>query len=270
MRIGIVGDIHANALALEEALDVVQSRPIDQLVFLGDLLTYGPEPQLVIDTIAEETEAGAILLLGNHDAMYYDLLRGEDSYYDGLPPWIRESVDWTLGRIEPSTFYGLPFKQDWIWKCLVAAHANPFPADVSGVPDWRYVNKPQDYGDAARTLRDRDLRIGVFGHTHRSRIVEWPSRRGLNDENRKALYAWRPAGFEDALIVNAGAIGQPRSKGPPATVCWVTVEELDGDEFEVDVDIAAVSYDVQQHVDSLQGLPLSKGTIEAMSRFFQT
>lgn len=262
MRIGVVGDIHANALALEEALDVVQSRPIDQLVFLGDLLTYGPDPQFVIDMIAEETEEGAILLLGNHDAMYFDLLRGEDSYYDGLPPWIRESVDWTLSKIEASEFYNLPFRQDWVVEPLIAAHANPFPPDPTGVPNWRYLNRVEDYADAARALRDRDLRVGVFGHTHRARIVEWPSRRGVNDETRKALYAWRPAGFEDALIVNAGAIGQPRSKVVRSTVCWITLDE------EIDVDIAPIEYDVREHLESLAALPLSRGTVEALSRFF--
>lgn len=263
MRIGVVGDIHANALALEEALYVVQSRPLDQLVFLGDLLTYGPDPQLVVEMIQEEIEEGAVLLLGNHDAMYYDLLRGEESYYDGLPPWIRESVDWTLSKIDASEFYALPFRQDWVCDPLIAAHANPFPPDASGVPNWRYLNKPQDYADAARALRERDLRVGVFGHTHRARIVEWPSRRGMSEENRKALYAWKAEGFDDALIINAGAVGQPRSQAAIATVAWVTLED------EVDVDISPVEYDVKAHLEALAALPISRGTVEALSRFFQ-
>jgi diadenosine tetraphosphatase ApaH/serine/threonine PP2A family protein phosphatase len=266
MRIGVVGDIHANARALEEALDVVQSRPIDQLVFLGDLLTYGPDPQRVLEIVADEAADGAILLLGNHDAMYFDLLRGDDSYYEGLPAWIRESVDWTLRQLgDGEELYELDFRQDWVVDTLLAAHANPFPADAAGFPDWRYLNHANDYADAARALRERDLRIGVFGHTHRARIVEWPSAKGFGDEQRRSLYAWREKDPGDAVIVNAGAIGQPRSKGvgPKATVCWVSLED------EVDIELMPVEYDVAGHLESLQGLPMSDATIEKLSSFFQ-
>lgn len=263
MRLGVLGDVHANARALREALDVVQSRPIDQLLFLGDLLTYGPDVDEVLDLVEEETGDGAILLLGNHDAMYLDLLEGEQGYFDGLPLWIRESVDYTLARLDGERFRGLPFAREFVHGPLLAAHANPFDAEPSGEPNWRYLNQVDDYADAAQALRERDLRVGVFGHTHRVRIVEWPSGRGVTDERRTALYAWKALGLEDALILNAGSVGQPRSKGPPCHVMWVTVEE------EVDVDVAAVPYAVEEHVRALHALPVSAPTIEALTRFFR-
>src|SRR5688572_22140472 len=130
MQLGVLGDVHANARALHEALDLVQSRPIDQLVFLGDLLTYGPDVHEVLDLVAEETAAGAVLILGNHDAMYQDLLEGNQGYFDGLPLWIRESVDWTLGELDPETFRALPFvREHVVADRLMFAHANPFDAE---------------------------------------------------------------------------------------------------------------------------------------------
>ncbi|MEQ1564245.1 MAG: metallophosphoesterase [Myxococcota bacterium] len=264
MRLGVVGDIHANARALQEALDLVQSRPIDQLIFLGDLLTYGPDVDEVLALVQEETEDGAQLILGNHDAMYLDLLDGNQAYFDGLPLWIRESVDWTLGQLDAELFRSLPFAKEWVAESTLVAHANPFDAEDSGQPNWRYLNQLDDYAEAARCLRDRDLRVGVFGHTHRARIVEWPSGRGLTDDKRASIYAWKPSGLEDALILNAGAIGQPRGRGATSTVMWVTVED------EVDVDLAPVPYAVDEHVAALYNLPLSGSTIESLARFFRS
>jgi diadenosine tetraphosphatase ApaH/serine/threonine PP2A family protein phosphatase len=263
VRLGVLGDVHANARALREALDLVQSRPIDQLVFLGDLLTYGPDVREVLELVAAETEDGAILLLGNHDAMYLDLMEGEQGYFDGLPLWVRESVDWTLGELDQTLFRSLPFVKEWTHEQLLAAHANPFDPEPGGEPSWRYLNQLDDYAEAARCLRDRDLRVGVFGHTHRPRIVEWPSGRGLTDERRSSVYAWKGVGLDDALLLNAGSVGQPRGKGGPAHVMWITVEE------EVDVDLATVSYPVEEHVAALYRLPVSGSTVEALARFFR-
>lgn len=265
MRLGVLGDVHANARALHEALDLVQSRPIDQLVMLGDLLTYGPDVDEVLDVIAEETSNGAVLLLGNHDAMYLDLLEGNQSYFDGLPLWIRESVDWTLHELDADLFRGLPFAREWITGNVYVAHANPFDPEESGSPNWRYLNQLDDYAEAARCLRDRDLRVGIFGHTHRPRIVEWPSGRGVTDDKRVSVYAWKAAAQEDALILNAGAVGQPRGRGMQSTVMWVTVEE-----DEVDVDVEPVTYAVDEHVAALYQLPVSGSTIEALARFFRS
>jgi predicted phosphodiesterase len=42
MRIAILTDIHANREAFEAVLADLALRDIDQLVFLGDLVGYGP------------------------------------------------------------------------------------------------------------------------------------------------------------------------------------------------------------------------------------
>ena len=116
----------------------------------------------------------------------------------------------------------------------------------------------------AQVVRDLDVQAGhvVFGHTHRARIVEWPSGRGLTDEKRHALYAWKPHGLDDALVLNAGAVGQPRGRGG-STVMWITLED------EVDVDLAPIVYPVDEHVAGLYKLPVSGSTIEALARFFR-
>lgn len=271
MRFGVIGDVHANARALHAALAQIHTRPVDRLVFLGDLLSYGTDTDEVLSTVAEQVSRGAVLLLGNHDRLYLDLLaeraggreRGP-RYYDGLPTWLRESVDWTIDRFDPKVLLGLPYVPEYQWQQVVFAHANPYPAGPTGVPDWRYVNKPEDHALAAKTLRSRGLRVGVFGHTHRSRIVEWPSGRGMGDDARRSLHQWVPETEADALVINAGAIGQPRNRTATSTVLWLTVNPSG-----IDADLAPLTYDVEGHLAAVRKLPMSPMTVAALVGFFR-
>ena len=111
----------------------------------------------------------------------------------------------------------------------------------------------------------RGLRVGVFGHTHRSRIVEWPSGRGLGDDTRYVLHRWVPETEDDALVLNAGAIGQPRNRTATSTVMWLTATEGQG----VDVDLAPLIYDVDAHLAAVRELPMSPMTVAALMAFFR-
>ncbi|MEQ1506262.1 MAG: metallophosphoesterase family protein [Myxococcota bacterium] len=265
MVLGIVGDVHANAGALDAGLAMLRTRPIDQLVFLGDLLTYGPDVDPVLSRVEDELAGGARIVLGNHDRMYLDLSAGEQAYFDALPPWVRESADWTRGQFDIARFQRIPFAPTAAFGEVLVAHANPFPPDPSGFPDWRYLTRAADHQRAADHLRLAGARVGVFGHTHRSRIVELPSLRGVDDEDRRILDGWRPVGEGDALSVNAGTVGQPRNRSATSTVAWVTAH----DDGRFDVEIAPIAYDVDRHLAALEALPFSPHTAATLARFFE-
>jgi hypothetical protein len=100
---------------------------------MGDLLTYGCQPSQALELVERclSTHTSA-LLVGNHDALYRDLLGGDTRYYDKLPGFIRESVDWTLGQIDARWFASeLPWAEEVALGELLVAHANPY---VHG--DW--------------------------------------------------------------------------------------------------------------------------------------
>jgi predicted phosphodiesterase len=266
VNVGFVGDVHANARALRAALQALHSRPLDQVVFMRDLLSYGVDVTEVLDLVSEEVAAGAALVMGNHDKLYLDLLSGEQSYYQGLPDWIRESVDYTLQRIEPGVLRSLPFAHEHVRDDLLVAHANPFGADSRGVPSWRYVRMPQDHEDAGAALRRRGLRVGVFGHTHRARVVECPSGAGLAEE-RTSLQGWRPARAQDALVINVGSVGQPRNVTATSTVGFMS-RRGPAHDLVTDIAIEPLSYDVAGHLDSLRQAPLGTRTISSLTAFF--
>lgn len=64
MRIAIISDIHANHEALKAVLKEIESSEIDQIVCLGDVIGYGPDPMECIDSVQEHC---SVCLLGNHD-----------------------------------------------------------------------------------------------------------------------------------------------------------------------------------------------------------
>ena len=67
MRIGLLSDIHGNREALDACLNHAARQKVDQIMFLGDLVGYGADPEWVVQKARELVAAGAIALLGNHE-----------------------------------------------------------------------------------------------------------------------------------------------------------------------------------------------------------
>jgi len=65
MRIGLISDIHGNLVALETVLHELEQEHTDQVICLGDVGTFGPQPHEVIERLSE-LKCHAIL--GNTDA----------------------------------------------------------------------------------------------------------------------------------------------------------------------------------------------------------
>jgi predicted phosphodiesterase len=163
----VMTDIHANARALRAALHLARQGPMDKLIVLGDLLTYGLEIDETLDLVEEAQERhGAVVLVGNHDQLYFDLEAGNLEYYSGLPVWLKESVDLTMHLLDATRFAArFEWKHEFALDDVLFAHANPY-----AFGDWSYINSDVDAAGAARTLGDRGFVAGVFGHTHRQKL----------------------------------------------------------------------------------------------------
>ncbi|HUF39859.1 MAG TPA: metallophosphoesterase family protein [Anaerolineales bacterium] len=69
MRIAFISDIHANLVAFEAVLRDIDEKKPDEIVFLGDAATLGPQPRAVM---AELRKLGPRSVLGNHDGFMLD------------------------------------------------------------------------------------------------------------------------------------------------------------------------------------------------------
>ena len=63
MRRAILSDIHGNYVALQAVLRDVAAQQCDEIICLGDVVGYGPEPQQCVDEVAKFDAC----ILGNHD-----------------------------------------------------------------------------------------------------------------------------------------------------------------------------------------------------------
>jgi predicted phosphodiesterase len=207
MRLAVIGDIHANAVALRAALVLTDRAGFDLRIFLGDLLTYGVEVTRTLDLVAEAACAPRnVLLRGNHDEVYDRMLAGGEA----VAGWVGQHMRWTAPQIAVAAWRELPFQHELRLENLLLAHANPF-----GAGDWSYLNTVEEHVGAAAVLADRGLRWGVFGHTHRAKLFS--ARAAAFLEPRPE---WRRL-FPGGAVVNAGSVGQPRSDHPGEVVLWI-------------------------------------------------
>lgn len=69
MRIAIISDIHGNLTALQAVLADIKLQKVDDIICLGDIVTLGPQPKEVLNTLKE---LNCVIIKGNHDAAVVD------------------------------------------------------------------------------------------------------------------------------------------------------------------------------------------------------
>lgn len=204
--IAIISDIHANNDALEDVFRQLDSLPVDLTVFLGDMLTYGCQPNEVLENISGFSDRHeCVFIKGNHDQLYFDLNVKENSFQYDLPGFVEESVYWTEQEIGNADLQSMfDWKEEFNLDAVYFSHANPF-----GFGNWEYVESPEQYRRACSELIRKGVRVGVFGHSHRSKLLKISaSVEPMNVEERKIELS-----DDGLLILNPGSIGQPRGSG---------------------------------------------------------
>jgi predicted phosphodiesterase len=264
-RIAVISDIHSNVFAFQAALDCAHEKGFDRLVILGDLLTYGASPLEVV-SLARGAVArdGAVMIKGNHDQLYFDLMDGKTSYYDKLPDWLRETVDWTQGRIgELSLAAEFPWRNDLVDGDVLLVHANPFEYG-----DWTYLNSLSDMSAARMALMRRGQRFGVFGHTHRAAVVQCPTDDAAefiaHDTNLAGNEVLKLSAASGEILANCGSVGQPRSTSRASTMLFFVVRGA-----EVEIETHRLSYDVEAHCDQLMKAAMTDATKRKLLGYFR-
>jgi len=238
VKVSILSDIHAAADAYEAALRAARAEGFDLLLILGDLLTYGPLPERTLELTADSVSRdGALLVVGNHDQLYRGPDATSNAYFNGLPEWIRESIDWTVSRTGLDPLSHFQWCEEWSEGDLLAAHANPF-----GVGDWTYLRTDADFDRAGKVLADRGFRYGLFGHIHR--------------------FARRTIG--NSWVATIGSIGQPRHREEPLPQ-WA-VARYDGHSWQVEQ--RHVDFDWSSHKAAIQATSMSAATKQRLCAFF--
>src|SRR5687768_1341003 len=100
MRIGVMSDIHGNAVALDAVLTDVANHPVDQWVCLGDTIQGGAQPVEVVERLRE---LECPIILGNAD---HEVLAPEST-----KEALRTVSEWTASTLGPD---GLNFIRTFV------------------------------------------------------------------------------------------------------------------------------------------------------------
>ena len=233
MKYGILGDIHGNLSALEAALAELAKLKVDRLISVGDVVGYGAAPSECIQAVRE---AGAVVVMGNHDAACVDLI--DITYFNN---YARQAVQWTksvLSAEDRVWLAGLPLTVH-LEHCSVA-HGTLHRPEL-----FDYIQSPRD---ADPSLDEMPLPVCFVGHTH----VPVALLRLRDDPTRTAYTVEPEVDVEEALrsLINVGSVGQPRDEDPRAAYAVY-------DSQEGRVRIHRVAYDIEREAERIRsvGLP---------------
>ncbi len=203
MLYAFISDIHSNLHALKVVLEDIDTRDIDRLICLGDLVGYGAFPNEVCDLVTERTE---IILAGNHDHAAVDLIN-----IDTFNVHARNASVWTSRALTPENRKYLrsrPFTH--VENDMLFVHSS-----VKEPGNWNYIFN--DY-DAESNMKATEHELAFCGHTHIPK-----------DHQTK-----------HGRMINVGSVGQPRDGNPEAayTLFDTSSKERTLIRLEYDVDAA--------------------------------
>jgi predicted phosphodiesterase len=169
MRIGLISDMHANAVGLDAVLAEFVRDPVDQIIALGDVAQGGAQPAEVVDRLRM---LGCRCVFGNSDEFLLTLepeLTGEELDEQGRERLLRRG-EWTrkqLGRerLEFLRSFEPVVPLDVDGERLVCCHATPESNLEFILPETPADRVATLVGDAAAV---------VAGHVH----LQWLRRLG--------------------------------------------------------------------------------------------
>ncbi len=176
MKILVFADIHGNATALNAVLQ--KERDFDSVVFLGDAVSPGPEPNETIELL---NSLNGVFIRGNHE---YTALNPES--IAKWPDGYKALMEWIYGELQDADYqflrsFSSPGEYELDDRMYVLAHGDENTEVRHVLPD-----SPDRYFDVFRYgNKHADV---LFGHSH----VQFS--RSINDQR----------------FINPGSIGQNR------------------------------------------------------------
>ncbi len=214
----IISDVHANKEALTTVLEHIDSKGVTDIICLGDVVGYGPDPEVCIDLVEKRCR---FCLSGNHD---YATLTSPEHFN----PLAEEAILFTRARLEPGRFsppWGSRKKKRWEFlQGLPVRKRETESLFVHGSPrDERneYILESDIiYGNFEKIdeiLSQTPLQLFV-GHSHLPGIIT-EDFEFLHPPSFKYTMELNP---NQKYIINVGSVGQPRDGDNRA--CYVMLE----------------------------------------------
>jgi len=226
MRLLVFSDVHANATALDAALEACAGR-WERAVCLGDVVGYGPDPNEVVERVRTLVSA---IVRGNHDKAVSGISDLED-----FNPVARAAVEWTRGRLRPENV-----------QYLRSLPAGPVETDGAALVHGA-VEDEDEYVFAANqamtSLLASPRAITFFGHTHIQGGFSYDGAAvGGVEPSLKSGTKFSVVNLEPKTryLLNPGSVGQPRDGDPRAAFAIADLDNRRVEFWRTPYDISAV------------------------------
>ncbi len=228
MKALIISDIHANLPALQAVLE--KDGTYDKLIFLGDVVDYGPHPKECLKFIRENAD---YYVRGNHDnALSFDVDCNCMGTFREYSIATREWHKTLLDENDIKFLKNMPVidKAHFDENTFLMAHASP-QGDIS-----KYLDEDEILNELDSSISGIAEYI-LVGHTH----VQY---------KKKSDYS---------LIINPGSVGLSRDGGE---ACYAVYE--DGK-----ILLNRIKYDVDTTINDLMKAPLMDKVKEGLKKVLQ-
>ena len=205
MLYAVISDVHSNLDAFEAVLNDIDRRRIREIIFLGDAVGYGPEPNECIELLSGKCST---LLAGNHD---WAAVGSTDICC--FNDYARHAIEWTTEMItdrSKAVLNSFVLSDEKKEADAFFVHATPKEPG-----EWHYL---LSLGDAEVNFNYFDNKICFLGHSHQPFIIE-----RMQSGELVLLRGEADMKPDSRYIINAGSVGQPRDGDPRA--CYAIVED---------------------------------------------
>ncbi len=251
-RYAIISDIHSNIEALGAVLDDIRGRGIEDIICLGDVVGYGPNPTECLDMIIK---ACRVCLLGNHDEA---ILRGAQNFNI----WAREAIDWTRDVLQQNGATTEDNKRRWKYiedmpltfrtNGLYFVHGSPRNPTIEyilkeDITHGNYQKMEEIFSSFEKVL--------FVGHTHTPCVIT-EDLEYIHPRDSDGQYAYENKG---KIIVNVGSVGQPRDNDNRSCYTEITNNEVIFHRVQYDIQTVTNKIKSNERLSDNLGLRLLKG-----------
>jgi predicted phosphodiesterase len=247
--IAILSDIHSNLEALTAVLAELDKRGITEIVCLGDVIGYGPNPIECLDLIRQRA---TVTLMGNHDfAALYEPYNFNSSA-ESASYWTRRQFELDTDierRAARWKFLGsLPVRHRT--PQFLAVHASPRrPINEYIFPDDIYTNPGKFV-----SIFERFEKLCFVGHTHVPGVfLEGPDFFSPDELGGKYELT------DEKAIVNVGSVGQPRDRDLRSSFAILSDTHIEFVRLMYDVDATVKKVEAIKELDDFLGTRLLDG-----------
>ncbi len=233
MKVAVLSDIHGNLEALQAVQEDLQLVGPEQVICLGDLVGYGPDPEAVVNLVRE---LGYRSVLGNHEAALASKRARNWMNFQAK----ENNISTEALLSEDNLLFCCQLPKTIILSPALFVHGCP----PDSVNTYLYMMGDKE---VKKTFEESSLELFFVGHTHELRLVSMAEERVVREHLNVGIKVLEKG---RQYLINCGSVGQPRDGDARAKyLVW--------DREGLTLEVRAVHYDVETTADKIiaRGFP---------------